>query len=181
MRAARASITNRSGQLGGSGTHAGVTPVVLVHGMVISGRYMVPTAEELAPLYPVYAVDLPGYGDSVKPRAIVDLPELADSLAAWMDAMKFPTAHLVANSFGCQVLAEFALRHARRVDRLVFQGPTVDPRPERYDITASDTRRCGHSWLLLLEYFALASCDKALPTGRMVLLRVAARTHHSGS
>jgi pimeloyl-ACP methyl ester carboxylesterase len=39
-------------------------PVLLVHGMVISGRYMVPTALELAPLCPVYAVDLPGYGDS---------------------------------------------------------------------------------------------------------------------
>jgi hypothetical protein len=40
------------------------TPVVLVHGLVISSRYMVPTALELAPLCPVYAVDLPGYGDS---------------------------------------------------------------------------------------------------------------------
>ena len=102
-------------------------PVVLVHGMVISGRYMVPTAEELSPLCPVYAIDLPGYGDSVKPQAILRLPGLADALAAWMDAMRFPSAHLVANSFGCQVLAEFALRHAGRVDRLVLQGPTVDP------------------------------------------------------
>ena len=96
-------------------------PVVLVHGMVISSRYMVPTALELATLCPVYAVDLPGYGDSVKPLAILGLPELADTLAAWMDAMRFPAAHLVANSFGCQVLAEFALRHDHRVDRLVFQ------------------------------------------------------------
>src|SRR5437660_2377130 len=70
-------------------------PVVLVHGMVISSRYMVPTALELAPLCPVYAVDLPGYGDSVKPHAILGLPELADALAAWMDAMRFRAAHLV--------------------------------------------------------------------------------------
>ncbi len=96
------------------------TPVVLVHGMIISGRYMVPTAEELAPLCSVYAIDLPGYGDSVKPREILRLPDLADALAAWMDAMRFPSAHLVANSFGCQILAVFALRHARRVDRLVY-------------------------------------------------------------
>ncbi len=102
-------------------------PVVLVHGMVISGRYMVPTALELAALCPVYAVDLPGYGDSVKPHSILGLPELADVLADWMSGMQFSSAHLVANSFGCQVLAEFALRHGQRVDRLVFQGPTVDP------------------------------------------------------
>lgn len=30
-------------------------PVVLVHGMVMSSRYMVPTALEFAPLCPVYA------------------------------------------------------------------------------------------------------------------------------
>src|SRR3989442_5593656 len=113
-------------RVGGDGISG--TPVVLVHGMIISGRYMVPTAEELAPLCSVYAIDLPGYGDSVKPREILGLPELADALAAWMDAMRFPAAHLVANSFGCQVLAEFALRHARRVDRLVFQWPPVGPK-----------------------------------------------------
>src|SRR5437660_1465473 len=70
-------------------------PVVLVHGMVISSRYMVPTALELAPLCPVYAIDLPGYGDSIKPHAILGLAELADALAAWMDAMRFRAAHLV--------------------------------------------------------------------------------------
>jgi 2-hydroxy-6-oxonona-2,4-dienedioate hydrolase len=36
--------------------------VVLVHGIVISSRYMVPTADRLAQLCRVYAVDLPGYG-----------------------------------------------------------------------------------------------------------------------
>jgi pimeloyl-ACP methyl ester carboxylesterase len=36
----------------------------LVHGLVISSRYMVPTAVALAPLCTVAAIDLPGYGDS---------------------------------------------------------------------------------------------------------------------
>jgi pimeloyl-ACP methyl ester carboxylesterase len=133
-------------------------PVVLVHGMVISSRYMVPTALELAPLCPVYAVDLPGYGDSVKPHAILGLPELADALAAWMDAMRFPSAHLVANSFGCQVLAEFALRHVQRVDRLVFQGPTVDPtaRSVRQQLVRliqnSSSEAPGLAWITTVDY-----------------------------
>jgi pimeloyl-ACP methyl ester carboxylesterase len=55
------------------------------------------------------------------------MPQLADVLADWMDARAIAKAHLVANSFGCQILAEFAIRHPRRVDRLVLQGPTVDP------------------------------------------------------
>lgn len=133
-------------------------PVVLVHGLVISGRYMVPTALELAPLCPVYAIDLPGYGDSAKPRAMLGLRELADALAAWMDAMRFPSAHLVANSFGCQILAEFALRHAHRVDRLVFQGPTVDPeaRTVRQQLARliqnSSSEGPGLGWISFVDY-----------------------------
>jgi pimeloyl-ACP methyl ester carboxylesterase len=102
--------------------------VVLVHGLVISSRYMVPTAERLAPLCNVYAPDLPGYGKSAKPARILSLAELADALASWMAAARVEKAHLVGNSFGCQIIAEFALRHAGRIDRLVLQGPTVDPR-----------------------------------------------------
>jgi pimeloyl-ACP methyl ester carboxylesterase len=76
----------------------------------------------------VYAPDLPGYGKSAKPARILSLAELADALASWMAAARVEKAHLVGNSFGCQIIAEFALRHARRIDRLVLQGPTVDPR-----------------------------------------------------
>ena len=101
--------------------------VVLVHGLVISSRYMVPTAERLAPLCDVYAPDLPGYGRSAKPARILSLAELADALARWMSAAGLERAHLVGNSFGCQVIAEFALRHPARVERLVLQGPTIDP------------------------------------------------------
>src|SRR3982751_3131372 len=101
--------------------------VILVHGMVISSRYMVPTAERLAPLCDVYAVDLPGYGKSAKPARVLSLAELADALAAWMKAAGLEKAHLVGNSFGCQIIVEFALRHPARVNRIVLQGPTVDP------------------------------------------------------
>lgn len=101
--------------------------VVLVHGMVISSSYMIPTAERLASLCRVYSPDLPGYGKSYKPWPILLVPQLADALAVWMDAVGIDKAHLVGNSFGCQIIAEFALRHPSRLDRIVLQGPTVDP------------------------------------------------------
>ena len=101
--------------------------VVLVHGLVISSRYMIPTAEQLVPFYRIYAPDLPGYGKSYKPRKTLTLPQLAEALDDWMLTLSLAKAHLVGNSFGCQILAEFALRHPERIDRLVLQGPTVDP------------------------------------------------------
>jgi pimeloyl-ACP methyl ester carboxylesterase len=44
-----------------------ISTVLLVHGLVISSRYMMPIARQLAPWGRVYAVDLPGYGESEKP------------------------------------------------------------------------------------------------------------------
>jgi 2-hydroxy-6-oxonona-2,4-dienedioate hydrolase len=88
---------------------------------------MIPAAEQLRSLCRVYAVDLPGYGRSYKPGAVLNLLQLADALAQWLEASRISKAHFVGNSFGCQVLAEFAVRHPQYVDRLVFQGPTIDP------------------------------------------------------
>lgn len=102
-------------------------PVVLVHGLVVSSRYMMPTAERLASNFRVYAPDLPGFGLSSKPSHVLRLPELADALAEWMDAVGLEQAALLGNSFGCQILVEFALRHPDRASRLVLLGPTADP------------------------------------------------------
>src|SRR5687768_16776776 len=102
-------------------------PVILVHGLVVAGRYMTPLAERLAPFRSVYAVDLPGYGLSEKPRSILSITELAHALNEWIEAEDLGKAHFLGNSLGCQILAEFATRYPRRVDQLVVQGPTVDP------------------------------------------------------
>lgn len=102
------------------------TPVILVHGFVVSSRYMVPAAQRLALLCPVYAVDLPGFGKSCKPERALSFAELADALEEWLAAKKLERVHLLGNSMGCQIMAEYALRHPARVDRMVFEGPTVD-------------------------------------------------------
>ncbi|MFY9290122.1 MAG: alpha/beta hydrolase [Methylorubrum rhodinum] len=102
-------------------------PVVLVHGLGMSSRYMIPLAKHLAPHLRVYAPDLPGFGRSDKPRQALTVRELADALAAWMQALGLERAAFVGNSLGCEVLVEFALVYPQRVDRLVLQGPTPDP------------------------------------------------------
>lgn len=102
--------------------------VVLVHGLVVSSRYMVPTAEQLAPYYRVYVPDLPGFGKSAKPPRVLDIPELSDSLDTWMRATGIESAALIGNSMGCQVIAHLAVRHPERVEQAVLQGPTMDPR-----------------------------------------------------
>jgi 2-hydroxy-6-oxonona-2,4-dienedioate hydrolase len=102
-------------------------PVILVHGLGMSSRYMIPLLRYLAPHFRVYAPDLPGFGSSEKPRQALTVRELADALAAWVRVMGVERAAFVGNSLGCEVLVDLALLHSHLVDRLVLQGPTPDP------------------------------------------------------
>src|SRR5215211_5010220 len=71
--------------------HAGpevatASPVVCVHGVGVSSRYMVATMAELASTFDVYAIDLPGFGLTDKPPEVLDVVGLADALAGWIQA-----------------------------------------------------------------------------------------------
>lgn len=109
------------------GPTAGALPVVLVHGFGMSSVYMTPIARRIAAEYPVFAPDLPGHGRSEKPERVFSVPELAGRLRAWMDAVGLRRVAFLANSMGCQVVADFAVRYPERTDRLILLGPTLDP------------------------------------------------------
>ena len=49
-------------------------PIVLVHGLVVSGRYMVPLLDELASSHAVCAPDLPGFGRRLCTAPALGLP-----------------------------------------------------------------------------------------------------------
>jgi 2-hydroxy-6-oxonona-2,4-dienedioate hydrolase len=101
-------------------------PAVLVTGLALSGRYLLPLGAELARHRRVLVPEPPGFGGTPGPRDALDVPALADHLAAWMAAAALPPVVLVGNSMGCQVAAEVAARHPLLVSHLVLQGPTMD-------------------------------------------------------
>lgn len=108
------------------GGHGQSVPIVLVHGAVISGRYMVPTAVRLAAGHRVFIPDLPGFGASDDPSHPLDVPGLARALRDWMAAAGIAHAHLLGNSLGAQVIADLAAREPQVAASLVLVGPTVD-------------------------------------------------------
>jgi 2-hydroxy-6-oxonona-2,4-dienedioate hydrolase len=101
-------------------------PIVLVHGLGVSSRYMTPLAQALAPFRNIYAPDLPGFGQSAKPARALGIGELAEALAAWMVAADLPPAVLIGNSMGCQIIIDLAARRSARVAKLVLISPTMD-------------------------------------------------------
>ena len=108
--------------------HPTKLPLVLIHGLGVSGRYMMPTAERLARCRPVLVPDLPGFGQSDKARAALDVPQIADLLAKWLPRLGYNRAAFLGNSLGCQVIVDFAVRYPECIDRAVLIAPTVDRR-----------------------------------------------------
>jgi 2-hydroxy-6-oxonona-2,4-dienedioate hydrolase len=104
----------------------GRVPIVMVHGLVVSGRFLNPAMAVLGRDFRVYAPDLPGFGRSPKPPHTLDVPQLAAALDAWMDGAGIAQATLVGISFGCNVATELAAGRPERAERVVLLGPTMD-------------------------------------------------------
>ncbi|WP_424931881.1 alpha/beta fold hydrolase [Amaricoccus macauensis] len=138
--------------------------VVLVHGLGMSSRYMIPLARHLASNFWVCAPDLPGFGLSSKPRHVLTVRELADALAALLSVMGIQRAAFIGNSLGCEILAELALRHPERVERLILQGPTPDPKDRSalqkvtYFAITCLFERWSLGWIALSDYFRCGIC-----------------------
>jgi 2-hydroxy-6-oxonona-2,4-dienedioate hydrolase len=115
---------------------AGQPSLVLVHGYIVSGRYLLPTARLLAPYYRVYVPDLPGFGNSGKPARALNVTELADALAAWMQQLGLQRAVVLGQSFGCQVVTALAARHPELVQSEILVDPTVNPHAQNFFLLA---------------------------------------------
>ncbi|WP_446219319.1 alpha/beta fold hydrolase [Micromonospora sp. IBHARD004] len=114
--------TRRSADPGG-----GAPPVVLVHGLAVSHRYLTPLALTLAATHPVYVPDLPGFGLTERPGAAYDVSRHAAHLAAWLAAYGLGPVCLLGHSFGAEVAARLAADRPDLVHALVLAGPTSDP------------------------------------------------------
>jgi pimeloyl-ACP methyl ester carboxylesterase len=101
-------------------------PVVLVHGLAVSHRYLMPTADALAGRHPVVVPDLPGFGLSGKPPTAFDVTGHAATLSAWLDARGLSRACVLGHSFGAEVAARLAATRPDLVAALVLASPTAD-------------------------------------------------------
>jgi pimeloyl-ACP methyl ester carboxylesterase len=109
-------------------------PLLAIHGLGGTKASFLPTIGALGDAFRVIAVDLPGFGDSVKPlRAPFDAPYFARAMAAVLDAAGLERAHVVGNSMGGRIGIEMALTESDRVDQLVLLSPALAwLRPRRW-------------------------------------------------
>ncbi|EMY33250.1 hydrolase or acyltransferase [Arthrobacter crystallopoietes BAB-32] len=98
-------------------------PVVLVHGNISSALFWQELMLRLQAGYRPIAVDLRGFGDTDPEPvdATRGLADFSDDLAATLDALELPAAHLVGWSMGGGVVLQYALD--RPVLSLTLQAP----------------------------------------------------------
>jgi pimeloyl-ACP methyl ester carboxylesterase len=108
---------------------AGAVPVVLLHGLTATRRYVVMGSRSLERSgHRVIAYDARGHGRS-DPAATPDAygyDELSRDLEAVLDALEVDRAVLAGASMGAHTLLAFALRAPERVAALVVITPAYD-------------------------------------------------------
>jgi pimeloyl-ACP methyl ester carboxylesterase len=114
-----------------SGERAGEgVPVVLLHGLTATRRYVVMGSRSLERSgHLVISYDARGHGRSAPALApgAYGYEQLADDLEAVLDAHELPRAVLAGASMGAHTALRLALRSPERVAGLVLITPSFDP------------------------------------------------------
>jgi pyruvate dehydrogenase E2 component (dihydrolipoamide acetyltransferase) len=98
----------------------GARVAILIHGFGGDLDNWLFNIDALAATTTVYALDLPGHGQSTKAIETPSLDGLARVIIGFMDAMGVGSAHLVGHSMGGAVAATLALLAPDRVDSLAL-------------------------------------------------------------
>ncbi|WP_207838503.1 alpha/beta fold hydrolase [Williamsia soli] len=101
----------------------GTGPVLLlIHGMAGSSRTWDAVLPVLARKYRVIAPDLPGHGDSAKPRGDYSLGAFAAFLRDLLRELDVESATIVGQSLGGGVAMQFTYQHPEYCERLILIG-----------------------------------------------------------
>ena len=99
--------------------------------IVLHGSYMnIPTMGEIIPTLAetnkVYALELQGHGRTTDIDRPITYPNLADDVAAFMDAVGLEKANVFGYSMGAAAGLQLAIRHPEKVEKLVAASTAYD-------------------------------------------------------
>ena len=99
------------------------TPVIFIHGFGGDSDNWLFNIDAISAEAPVYALDLPGHGGSVKTVDTPDLGTMVKAVILLMDHLSIDKAHLVGHSMGGLISGKIAIDHPGRVASLSLICP----------------------------------------------------------
>jgi pimeloyl-ACP methyl ester carboxylesterase len=119
--------------------------IVLLHGLGSAGDDWPLQVAAFAPHFPVITVDAPGHGRSDQPSGLYPIWQMAADVAALLDRLEQPSAHLVGLSLGGCIALQIAIDHPARARSLVLVNSFARLRPAGWRGALRFARRL---WLL---------------------------------
>ena len=114
--------------------HGEGMPLVLIMGIgydaTLWGLHQIPA---FSSEFQVIAFDNRDVGRSSKSTGPYTIADMADDLAGLLDGLKVDRAHVLGISMGGMIAQEFALRHPKRLDKLVLTGTGAETGRAKFD------------------------------------------------
>jgi pimeloyl-ACP methyl ester carboxylesterase len=101
-------------------------PLVVLHGAYMNIPAMGEIIPRLAETHQVYAVEMQGHGRTNDIDRPITYENLADDVAAFMEAVGLERADVFGYSMGAAVGLQVAIRHPRKVDQLIAASVSYD-------------------------------------------------------
>src|SRR5439155_22739819 len=108
-------------EVSGSGS-----PLVVLHGSYMNIHDMGTIIPKLARTHQVYALEFQGDGRTTDIDRPITYHNLADDVAAFMNAVSLEKADIFGYSMGAIAGLQLAIRHPAKVNKLVFAGGAYD-------------------------------------------------------
>lgn len=101
-------------------------PLIVLHGAYMNIPTMGAIIPRLAGTHKVYALEFQGHGRTPDIARPITYPNLADDVAAFMDAVGVPKADVFGYSMGAVAGLQLAMRHPAKVNKLVAASVAYD-------------------------------------------------------
>lgn len=101
-------------------------PVIVLHGAYMNIPSMGAIIPKLAQTHKVYALELQGHGRTTDIDRPITYPNLADDVAAFMDAVGLEKADVFGYSVGAVVGLQLAIRHPAKIGKLAAASVAYD-------------------------------------------------------
>ena len=111
-------------------------PLIVLHGAHMNINTMGGIIPALAESRKVYALEFQGHGRTTDIDRPITYENLADDVAAFMDAVGLETADIFGYSMGAAAALQAAIRHPDKVDQLVLASVAYDEEGWQPEFTA---------------------------------------------